>query len=76
MVQVDVIVKAVIGGRPDSQLGVRVERQHGVGHHVGRRVTDAVAKLLGRFLVLNLRAHEVTSLAKKGTARQGRSFRL
>ena len=39
---VEVVVEAVLGGRPDSHFGFREDAQHCVGHYVGRRVAHPV----------------------------------
>ena len=54
--QTEVVVKPGVDGRPNSQLGVRHQVQHGLGEHMRRRVTHArQAFLLWKGVEINVR---------------------
>ena len=40
--ELEIVVEAVVDGRPDAELGAGVELEDGLGHHVGGRVTDGL----------------------------------
>ena len=46
LAQVKVIVKAGVNGRPDGDLGLRVQLQHRLGHHMRGAVPDAIEPFL------------------------------
>ena len=46
-----VVVEAVVGGRADGEHGLREEVEHGLGHDVCSRVTDAKASVVALLLL-------------------------
>ena len=45
--QLEVVVEAVLDGRPDGELRAREQAGHRLGQHVGRRVAQHVTALVG-----------------------------
>ena len=52
LAQVEVVIEAVLDGRPDGDLGLGVKLQHGLGHDMRGAVADLVELLSLSFLTL------------------------
>jgi hypothetical protein len=58
LAQVEVVIEAVIDGRPDGDLGFRVDLQHRLRHHVRGAVADFVKLLVIELLIQHHESHQ------------------